>query len=239
MEKKDIIKFWDKFAEEHQTSKVFNFSPVAVPFVVRDTYEKFKEEFLNRNKNKISVLEVGCGTGVFTKLLIEEKKIKKIVAVDISPKNIELCKKNIKHKKLRFAVGDLENLRYKNNSYDLVVGFETLHHLDGVDSAISEAFRVSKETVIFNEPNWYCPIRRLTEMFYYKPEIHETSFKPEELKKLFKKHTDDIKIFKYSFIFPYINSQKFIEFNYRLSKTLNKTFLRHISASLLIVGKVK
>ena len=72
------------------------------------------------------VLEVGCGTGMFTEMFANRGA--EIVAVDISP---DLLKKararglaNVKFCEKRFEDCDLDG------SFDAVIGSSTLHHLD-------------------------------------------------------------------------------------------------------------
>lgn len=60
--------------------------------------QRFKNEFLDHVdfKNKI-VMDYGCGGGFLGKYLIEEKGIKKYIAVDIANRSLLTAKKNLKN----------------------------------------------------------------------------------------------------------------------------------------------
>lgn len=53
------------------------------------------------------VLDVGTGSGIQIKSLLNKRKVKKIMGVDITKEAINYCKKNIKSKKAGFLVSDL------------------------------------------------------------------------------------------------------------------------------------
>jgi SAM-dependent methyltransferase len=62
---------------------------------------------LNKNfKNKIDILEIGCGNGNISKFLIKNQKKKNFYYLsDISNQAIELARKNIKYKNIEYKVG--------------------------------------------------------------------------------------------------------------------------------------
>lgn len=80
---------------------------------------------------KIKVLDIGCGTGLSSQLLINTKlgqNISDITFLDTSKMMLEQCKKrfcNIKVK-TNFIEGDISNIKTK---YDLVITNSVLHHI--------------------------------------------------------------------------------------------------------------
>jgi len=54
-----------------------------------------------------NVLDMGTGTGIQAMAAASNKKVKKVLAVDINKASIEYCKKNSKHKKIRYKISDL------------------------------------------------------------------------------------------------------------------------------------
>ena len=90
---------------------------------------------LNGNK----ILDLGSGPGRDS-LFFKESDFKP-VCLDISKEMIKLCRE----KSLMGVIGDLENLCFKNNSFDAVICMDVLYHKD-VDpkSAVEEIFRVLK-----------------------------------------------------------------------------------------------
>ena len=79
------------------------------------------------------MLEVGCGFGRITKILLSNfPEIKKYVALDLSPEQIENAKNYIvdedKGELVRFIVSDIQSLEM-NSKYDLVIAPEVLLHI--------------------------------------------------------------------------------------------------------------
>ncbi len=94
--------------------------------------------------NKSSILDVGCSKGF---MLYEFKKILpkiKVIGIDVSRYAIKNSKKEIKK---FLKVGDAKKLKFKNNSFDLVISINTIHNLPlkQCEKAIREITRVSKK----------------------------------------------------------------------------------------------
>ena len=67
------------------------------------------------------VLEIGCGTGFFTELVLKKYPDGIVDATDISANMINLCRKKFKKCNLRFFEMDGENPKKIYDSYDLVI----------------------------------------------------------------------------------------------------------------------
>lgn len=102
------------------------------------------------------VLEVGCGTGIFTEKLAATGA--EIFAIDISPDLLSKAENKIKRANVVFKIADLENLPFESESFDCVVGVSVLHHVD-IKKAIKEIKRVLKKSgkMVFSEPNMINP----------------------------------------------------------------------------------
>jgi len=101
--------------------------------------------------NPSTILDVGCGEGFTLTRLQEEKIGKTLSGVDNFDKAIELGKKV--NPSLKIKKGDIYNLPYKDNSFDLVLCMEVLEHLEKPDKALDELKRVSKKYVLLSVPN--------------------------------------------------------------------------------------
>ena len=88
------------------------------------------------------ILDLGCGEGTRLNWLVGNSK-KKGVGIDISTKAIGMGRKS--YPKLMFFEGDLENLDFKDNSFDLVYSAYVLEHLTDAEKMIKEAIRVTKK----------------------------------------------------------------------------------------------
>jgi SAM-dependent methyltransferase len=111
-------------------------------------------EFLGNYKS--CVLEIGCGTGLFTKELARTDNT--IVAIDISAALIRKAKERVSSANVNFVVGNAYETDFQSGSFDFVVGSSSLHHLE-IDCALQEFSRILKSggKMMFTEPNMMNP----------------------------------------------------------------------------------
>lgn len=103
------------------------------------------------------VLEIGCGTGLFTELFARSGA--HIVAVDISGDLLELArKKNLPTDKVEFLQKRFEECDL-DGRFDAVIGSSILHHLD-IQPALTRIKELLKPGGImsFGEPNMLNPM---------------------------------------------------------------------------------
>lgn len=86
------------------------------------------------------VLDIGCGTGRLIKKMVEKGGI--VTGADISPEMLKIAKK--KFDELEFVEADIENLPFKNESFDVVVAAFVIVHLKDLKRAFDEVYRVLK-----------------------------------------------------------------------------------------------
>ena len=132
-----------------------------------DKNKRLQEEFLITHLNGISesfnsVLELGCGFGRITQLLLTNyRNITEYLAVDISPDQIENAKSLLSSTKLPnnqvkldFLVSDIQSLKL-DKEYDLVILSEVLLHIlpTEINSIIKKLITLSKKHII--NIDWY------------------------------------------------------------------------------------
>lgn len=107
-------------------------------------------------KPEMKVLELGCGTGYFTKEAARSGA--KITAIDISSELLEQAKNEVPLANVEFIVENAYKMSFEDNSFDAVIGSSVLHHLE-IDNALKEIFRILRPggTVHFTEPNMLNP----------------------------------------------------------------------------------
>lgn len=78
------------------------------------------------------IVEVGCGTGNYTRLLRDRFSAAKIKAVDISSKMIKVAKTKFKKEQIEFIIADAEkfNFREKFNMVSSNVSFQWFENLE-------------------------------------------------------------------------------------------------------------
>lgn len=109
-----------------------------------DLNQQCTEEILRLVKNK-KVLEVGCGRGFLANKLSAKNKV---TACDIVI-NDKLKKK---YPKVTFKPANIEDLPFKDSSFDVVVTTHTLEHVKNLGKAMSELRRVAKNDLIIVVP---------------------------------------------------------------------------------------
>jgi ubiquinone/menaquinone biosynthesis C-methylase UbiE/biotin operon repressor len=94
---------------------------------------------------ELTVADLGAGEGTLSQLLA--KNARKVVAIDNSPKMVEfgsqLAKKH-GFKNLEYRLGDIEEPPIANNSVDLAILSQALHHAIHPQQAIGAAHRILK-----------------------------------------------------------------------------------------------
>jgi 2-polyprenyl-3-methyl-5-hydroxy-6-metoxy-1,4-benzoquinol methylase len=104
----------------------------------------------------MNVLELGCGTGYFTRELALSGA--DVIAIDVSPDLLEIARANCSASNVRFQIRNAYALSYPDAMFDSVVGSSVLHHLE-IEAAVREIYRVLKPggTMYFTEPNMLNP----------------------------------------------------------------------------------
>ena len=109
-------------------------------------------------KDKV-VLDYGCGEGLATKNMLE-LGARHVEAIDISEGMIEQAKENNNNTdKAYFQVMNAEELKFKDDTFDIIFGGAILHHLD-LDKALNEIKRTLKPSgyAVFIEPLGHNPV---------------------------------------------------------------------------------
>lgn len=114
-------------------------------------------ELLGISQSPDTILEVGAGEGYLIRIVYDLFPDARITATDLSPEMVALAQKSFPSPRVTCAVQDAENLRFSDNSFDLVIACEVLEHVPNPRRALAEIHRVTKRTVILSvprEPLW-------------------------------------------------------------------------------------
>ncbi len=90
-------------------------------------------------KGDVRLLDGGCGTGVS---LVELNRIVPSVGIEKFQEGLKLCKKrNLKN----LISAELQELPFKNESFDVVLAMDALDHVDNDVAVLKEMNRIAKE----------------------------------------------------------------------------------------------
>jgi ubiquinone/menaquinone biosynthesis C-methylase UbiE len=88
------------------------------------------------------LLEVGCGQGAGGAFLVQYKKPRTYLGVDLSENAIELCQRYSKFANARWMQGRADALPVPDNSVDVVINVESSHCYPSMENFLSEVRRV-------------------------------------------------------------------------------------------------
>jgi len=87
-------------------------------------------------------LDIGCGTGVFTELIVSTCSPATVVAIDPSEPQIELARKKPIAERADFRVADAQKLPFSDNAFDVIVSALTINFISDPPQALGEMCRV-------------------------------------------------------------------------------------------------
>lgn len=92
-------------------------------------------------KEALTVLDLGSGTGFFTNIL--SSKYQQVIGLDISTKMLQYAKEN-RDQRIRWVEGDAFTLPFADNSIDLIYSNLVIQWFDPLEKALDEIMRVLK-----------------------------------------------------------------------------------------------
>lgn len=112
---------------------------------------QYAKQFVTGKK----VLDAACGSGYGTKILAEGAA--EVVGMDISAEAIAYAENKYKQSNTRYLIGSVERLPFGDQTFDVVVSFETIEHVNESiqNSFLSEISRVLRKDgiLIMSTPN--------------------------------------------------------------------------------------
>ena len=114
---------------------------------------RYEEVIKSLSGNEI-ILDIACGSG-FGAHLLSNHSAGRVFGGDISLGAIKLCDNSWNKENLSFQVMDGTNLKFKDNTFNVVVSFETIEHTFSFKEMIEEFKRVIKPNgiIYLSTPN--------------------------------------------------------------------------------------
>lgn len=123
----------------------------------------FLEPFLVRNPRK--VLDVGCGSGFFTRQVARALPHADVAGLDIDESRITHARSHSSENGTRFELGDMANMPFSSDSFDLVFCRFALVHNRNPSGAFREMARVARSGGfvvaydMIHDGIWFAPYR--------------------------------------------------------------------------------
>lgn len=102
-------------------------------------WRSVEAKHLSRVTLKRPILDIGCGFGEFAEAYADEPID---MGIDNSSSDLHIASKTNKYKNLTLA--DAADLPFPNDTYSSAFSISTLEHIQNVDKALKEAYRVLK-----------------------------------------------------------------------------------------------
>lgn len=116
--------------------------------VIRSTDTRERTEHIQRYKKSLRylkpnqfILDVGCGTGYGTKMLNQIHQ--DVYGIDVSKEAINYAQRN--YTGPIYLISNAENIPFKNESFDVVISFESIEHLQNPEKGLKEMNRILKD----------------------------------------------------------------------------------------------
>jgi len=181
------------------------------------------------------ILDIGCGTGNYTRLLQHKFPVAHITAVDISQKMVEVAKSKMPSERLKFTVADAQTISFTDN-FDLITSNACLHWFDDLDCTLSRYEDILRTggSMLFSVfgPKTFYQLSESLSRFYGKDiPISSNSFlNANQIEKVLEKYFDRVYV-----------RQQFFEKTYpsltRLLKTIKYTGTRGFGINGVRPGK--
>ncbi len=152
--RKELVKFFRQWFEDEKSGEKMMKSIWGKRIQRMDNYSKggLKDKKVDKRlssfiKGKEKILDVGCFYP--TEAIRYARKGSQVVSIDISPQVVKKAKKIVKEQgltdKIKVEIGDATNLKFKDNSFDVVCDFATSVLIQQWQKVFNEYWRVLKK----------------------------------------------------------------------------------------------
>jgi ubiquinone/menaquinone biosynthesis C-methylase UbiE len=178
----------------------------------------------------LNCLDIGTADGLMLGQLQKFFGFSKAIGIDMSQDLIDANQ----DPNIKLELGDAENLRFENNSFDVITACAVIEHVNSPAQMLSECRRVLKQDgiLVLTTPNpWLDKISEI--IGYSSPDEHIETLTIAKLKELFKQSNLRPIQTKYFMFFPFFK----IPFENQFESFLNLIGLEKAMCNQIIVGQ--
>jgi ubiquinone/menaquinone biosynthesis C-methylase UbiE len=206
---------------------------------------------------KGTTLEIGCGDGSNTEIIAKNALNARLVAIDIAYNLTHQGKegKDPSVTNIEYIVADASYLPFRDDAFDLVFALGALHHVVALERCVNDIARVCKDELVIVEPNKFSYQSlflgsRAPFKFVWRGGMdpHERPLSPIFIKSILKRgrfKNVDIKarttipsIGFVSDLFK-INAKWLILLDEKITRIINKTFLRYFCSMFVLTSRAR
>jgi len=115
----------------------------------KDKINKYSAQLYHFIANSIDLkgkdlLEVGCGRGGGLSYISRYLNPRNATGIDLNQKAINFCRRNYANQNITFLQGNAQQLKFEDNSFDVVINVESSHRYNQMDKFLDEVYRVLK-----------------------------------------------------------------------------------------------
>lgn len=139
---------------KEQNDVVFSGERLVINSQVKEQYADVYEEHLYRYELAckyvagLRVLDAACGAG-YGSALLKRAGASEVVGVDVDNRSISLAQRDYGGEGIHFETGDVLKLPFADETFDAVISFETIEHVEKGAAWIRESARVLKPDGLF------------------------------------------------------------------------------------------
>ncbi len=173
--------YWSKFANDYDEG---------LDYIVGKDIQQEIIKKLSEEHNLGDVLEFGCGTGYFTKVIA--KNSKDVIATDLSDEMLEVARTLLKEfQNITIQKADCENVSFPSGKFDTVFMVNVIHFIKNPTKALRESYRILKDGGLLllvdytsYSMKWYKKMKlgiRFIKKCGMPPRYFQTNLSPDDL----------------------------------------------------------
>jgi ubiquinone/menaquinone biosynthesis C-methylase UbiE len=170
-------------------------------FIIPRYVEFFYSKFSSLKNN--TFFEIGSGMGDMSKAIIAANlgQISRYVVSEQFPEGVEW----LRRQGLEAIQANAQNLPWPDESFDVTVEFDVMHHVESPNLMAKELMRVGKGRCLLVESNGLSIFRKIKELMPHYRAAGERSYTPWQYKKFFASNEEfEVTVFEiFPFLFPF------------------------------------
>ncbi|MBL4661425.1 MAG: class I SAM-dependent methyltransferase [Alcanivoracaceae bacterium] len=158
------------------------FTPECVREIWYEHYHRYA--FAKRLIAGKTILDAACGEGYGSQILAENAK--QVTGLDIDSETVNHARSRYKKNNLKFVQGSCAELPFEDASFDVIISFETLEHLEQQQEMLAEFSRVLNKDgiLIISTPDK----KHYSDATGFENEFHVKELYREEFRQLLNSH---------------------------------------------------